>query len=127
MKANELRIGNYVDYSVNRSYFQGMIRTINNSSCNITGIGQWSPLHTIKFKIIEPIPLTEEWLLKFGFEILNDCKVGYEYRLTSGHIITFLNDELYCYLDAMALDDIKHIHQLQNLYFALTGEELTMV
>jgi hypothetical protein len=26
----------------------------------------------------------------------------------------------------VTLKSIKHVHQLQNLYFALTGEELTL-
>jgi hypothetical protein len=34
--------------------------------------------------------------------------------------------ELELYLDALPID-IYHVHQLQNLYFALTGEELTII
>ena len=71
-----------------------------------------------------PIPLTEEWLIKFGF-----VRVG---------MLTMRLDKFTCYCeedytDNFCLGDIelfdvvpKYVHQLQNLYFALTGEELTI-
>ena len=80
--------------------------------------------------MIEPIPLTEEWLIKFGFRYYNN------------HIYVFPNNDslrlwgfswnVQQYL--MGLDEfvdiptpsIKYVHQLQNLYFALAGEELTI-
>ena len=68
---------------------------------------------------IHPIPLTEEWLLKFGFtkEVL-----GWKHW----------NLDLYLYLDNGCFESeqlpmfiyLKYVHQLQNLYFALTNEEL---
>ena len=111
MKASELRIGNWVK----------------------------SLTHGIEYKIdfifespmmneIQPIPLTEEWLLKFGFK-----KEGQLY------VKDFFGD--YIGVDAddfsvgtYAFGRIAHapqptlmnVHQLQNLYFALTGEELTI-
>jgi len=78
---------------------------------------------------IEAIPLTDEWLLKFGFELENlsigDRKVylikdtGFRIDLTT---LLALNDE------HMAISDLKmqYVHQLQNLYFAITGDELTI-
>jgi len=70
----------------------------------------------------EPIPLTEEWLLKFGFyrgfggepkvEINKNISLSYN----EGEI--FIGDDI-------VLNHIKYIHQLQNLYFTLTGKELT--
>ena len=74
-------------------------------------------------ELVEPIPLTKEWLLKFGFKYkemyyeseyltaLNDCFIVVE-RVTG-----------FFYVDAPN-NEIKYVHQLQNLYFALTGEEL---
>jgi len=62
MKANELRIGNLVSYD-------GRIFEID------TIAKEFPTLNTIEFGIgvvdwenIEPIPLPEEWLIKFGFE-----------------------------------------------------------
>jgi hypothetical protein len=96
-----------------------------------------------------PIPLTEEWLLKFGFEnwglgsLFNNKYESYNryvlFNVLDGtsnfeiHYIksTYGNTEDYEFVISCDEDerlnwgsDIKHVHQLQNLYFALTGEEL---
>lgn len=72
-----------------------------------------------------PIPLTEEWLLKFGFE-----KDWTGYALEDKNSLSFSVTKngayLACWLDRSLGITIKYVHQLQNLYFALTGEELTI-
>jgi hypothetical protein len=116
MKANELRIGNYVCRKPHKVWIpftvkDGEINEKFASTCN-------------------PIPLTEEWLLKFGFEenegifkIWLDCPNERTYLLHSP------NDE---YIEicrggqVCCRPMIYYVHQLQNLYFALTGEELTI-
>ena len=67
----------------------------------------------------KPIPLTEEWLVEFGFEkALNGW--------WSDNEIWSYNDGKF-YLGANTyLSNVKYVHQLQNLYFALTNEELTL-
>jgi hypothetical protein len=70
---------------------------------------------------VEPIPLTEEWLLKFGF-----VSNPYEDRYEKGTIhIECDKTKGATYLWVENMPHIKYVHQLQNLYFALTGEELT--
>jgi len=73
-----------------------------------------------------PIPLTEEWLVKFGFEngTTQDLKVITNATITkNGMREGFWN----LYLGHNAIDvNFKYIHQLQNLYFALTGTELEL-
>ena len=120
MKASELRIGNYVnrDSSDYPQRIDGIKKyrfwmTCLSSSCDLSD----SP------KNIKPIPLNEEWLLKFGFtenttswtnwKKKNHCK---EVRLIKSkkNVVTF------------NLNRINSVHQLQNLYFALTGEELKL-
>lgn len=64
-----------------------------------------------------PIPLTEEWLFKFGFE--GSDIDNYSIELSNGNF--FILDSL----DPIARN-IFYVHQLQNLYFALTGKELIM-
>ena len=66
---------------------------------------------------VQPIPLTEEWLLKFGFDSDGDefwekggVQVGYHYGEENGFI--------------HIRQQIEYVHQLQNLYFALTRKEL---
>lgn len=78
-------------------------------------------------KYIKPIPLTKEWLIKFGFN---------KYYLEADSKCE--NDAYWCRCDKITFPsisnktwkvqhtDIKctYIHQLQNLYFALTNKEL---
>ena len=66
----------------------------------------------------KPIPLTEEWLLKFGFERNGKKLTFWKIDLVEDEEGIFSFDESRIYID------IKYVHQLQNLYFALTGEEL---
>jgi len=68
---------------------------------------------------VQPIPLTEEWLLKFGFDDLGT----YGYGRGNFHICLHENEFYFSINNRKVF--IKHVHQLQNLYFALTGEELT--
>jgi hypothetical protein len=68
------------------------------------------------------IPLTEEWLLKFGFIKNNTC---YVLKFGSNCITISLFKKPYSYLNGTYISDrTQYVHQLQNLYFALTGEEL---
>ena len=69
---------------------------------------------------IELIPLTKDWLLRFGFEIggLNWYLDGLGLYVEDGNYFYSLRDE-----GIMDLH-IKHVHQLQNLYFTLTEKQL---
>ncbi len=85
----------------------------------------------------KPIPLTEEWLIKFGFEKINhkmsmndgsynchwerhfdDFKTGSCIYFSGGFFSNNRFNKRHLY------HKNKYVHQLQNLYFALTGEEL---
>lgn len=68
-------------------------------------------------KVYEPIPLTEEWLLKLGFN-KEEC-----FYILKGVCLEDEYDGRYR-LDGQSDCFIKHVHQLQNLYFALTSVEL---
>lgn len=149
MKSNELRIGNWINIyddfnakvtgmtNTNKAWF---VKNPHNDDCAFN-------VHQIK-----PIPLTEEWLLKFGF--IDDNKTNRkEYKL----IFTYINwclfgntpesnyfrvyqetdknkyhedirgyylGEFQVYASLSFVITIKYVHQLQNLYFALTGKEL---
>jgi hypothetical protein len=128
MKANELRIGNYVKYDfLAMAIFEPEYQIENGADIQV------HQNHTSFY----PIPLTEEWLLKFGFKF-NENKGQYE---TGNHFKVYSNgidiairngdfrlwwendDDTYYNTYWTA---IKHVHQLQNLFFALTEEELTI-
>lgn len=74
---------------------------------------------------IEPIPLTEEWLLKFGFESIAGCV----YKEFGSIEIGLMKSSKRFYLQIRSENttiDIKYIHDLQNLWKVLTKEELTL-
>lgn len=86
--------------------------------------------HWDGYDAIEGFPLTEEWLKKFGF-LENDADEFSD--KTSSLIILRDKGEFFKY-DICADPHynsigilVQHIHQLQNLYFALTGEELKLI
>ena len=112
MDVKELRIGNYVNF--------------NNGSPDEVDDFQWGSedyeyYETVMFNIL-PIPLTEEWLVKFGFDNLG----AYGWGIGYFHI-RFRNIHKFYFPLKNRLVRIKHVHKLQNLYFALTNEELTIL
>lgn len=120
MKANELRIGNLVFLSWEKEPEYKGYRRYEFS---------FDLIHSVKH--LHPIPLTEEWLLKFGFQArytighsaqyyINENPVTHDWMLS---ILWLEGDDCPFYKNGH--HKIKYVHQLQNLYFALTGEELT--
>ena len=119
MKATELRIGNLV---MNGS------RLTRVDSLSIA-IDDWDRTNNIRTQDFEPIPLTEEWLVKFGWGVDKDYENSY-------FDIVSIEQAMICYdtnhrlltLETERGDliqiRIEHLHQLQNLYFALTNREL---
>lgn len=104
MIANELRIGNLVIYG-------GSVVKMN--------LHEFT--HFLRFpETYTPIILTEEILLKCGFK-----------RFPWGLVINELlfKDDLKCSFLELEIGNgfrvkVNFLHQLQNLYFALTGKEL---
>jgi len=82
--------------------------------------------------IYKPIPLTEEWLVRMGFEkqTTDCCDIyrGMGFLIEDlGHLPIDINWSVRLFIDKDNTDylrSINSIHQLQNLYHALTGEEL---
>jgi len=114
LTAQDLRIGNYVQFPA------GTIYKVDILYDSYKSLEYW-----------KPIPLTEEWLLKLGFEyykplnhyrmVLND--IWFEIRVSDIFVFSFTNLN-YDEENHMPPKVIQRVHQLQNLYFALTGEEL---
>jgi len=114
INANELRIGNWV-------LIESHITTVN----HIMGDEDY----------FLPIPLTPEILEKCGFvknKVQNDC---IELGGIDFHLELMWGKENYyypmltqtpqgCEERTVFLNRINSLHQLQNLYFALTGQEL---
>ena len=135
MTANELRIGNYLYYHI---------------VDNLDERKEWNEINAVDAEDIldisdgrgedlGPIPLTEEWLIKFGFIKNHKAFVTYERVLDYNTSLTLFKDHedgvysmvviLTQQLDEedyqeIVLENTSFVHQLQNLYFALTGKEL---
>ena len=116
MKASELRTGNWYNEF-------GMPKQAD--ALLIVKLSQIE--HAGKIAIdVSPIPLTEEWLLKFGFE-----KPAHSWCGKIFHLSAWDNFPLnWCVAmnknNAVVVLKLKYVHSLQNLYFALCGEELTV-
>lgn len=130
MKESDLRIGNWIQW-----YGEPMRVDANDF---VNGIGE-----------AEPIPLTEEWLFKFGFEKHESLILdSYSIKLPMiGHkqlTVTIALGNQYMSIKDFDTDDYKSIptdmcvlrnsdshgrfmvHDTQNLYHALTNQELTI-
>jgi hypothetical protein len=145
MNAKELRIGNKFEC-------MGMIQTVfelcdNTDRGRITQAGyeyiirceenanQYKPIE------MQPIPLTEEWLLKFGFtksyegygsprfckginaECLDVLSVRHYYM---GGFIWGFDTAQERFIEIGQPKAIVSVHELQNFWHVLTGEELTI-
>jgi len=120
MKVEELRIGNLTSAGVVNEILK---------DCFYVHDGESSLKST--WYDIKPIPLTEEILLKCGFEKLGETILFID--LECGSI--YYNDELekgisisigeYC-SRGICFENIKYLHQLQNLTYALTNQELNI-
>ena len=115
IQANELRIGNYyidiTDELRELSGYELWQMTVKENKGNL-GIMEY-----------QPVPITQQRLIDLGFEDIG----SYEYILgnalmldnayTDKGVWNFVYENSY-------ITEFNYIHQLQNLYFAITGKEL---
>ena len=126
MKATELRIGNYVIHNHGTDLFS-TVEWIQNDCVSVCFSVQsdFATGCTCSLNKIFPIPITEEWLEKFGF--FRYCE---KYRLTLSQGLYFnvnrMKDGYSVYRNRARMRKVKYVHEFQNLFFALTGEELTL-
>ena len=113
IQPQELRIGNY---------YQGASRG------NIE-IVTWKTLRDLsegKLNLL-PITLTEEILLNFGFYEIYKSEFSIRYGIENFDEIEFKWNKTFgwnFYYKTFCIEGIKYVHQLQNLFFSLTGKEL---
>ena len=127
MERKELRIGNY-------------LYDLGNKIVEVYGVNQDKIFRTeISFAfyygasdLLQPIPLTEEWLQKLGFEVnkknyqLNTYGEHFKYAIKEHFVIWNNPQKGWCVNELPHKEQyyIQYVHELQNLYFALTGKEL---
>ena len=137
MKANDLRLGNLIYWNILEK--KDTIHTV-------VGIRNEKP-QTIPISLGEsiedykPIPLTEIWLEKLGLikknitedmpeelkqpDIDEDGSIWYHWVQGLFNLEIQSNGEIWFELYSH-YKHIKYVHQLQNLYYSLTGVELSV-
>ena len=123
IQAAELRIANLV--------------LIDNNISKIIGVNKYEvvkdvPDSTLEYEYLiedlEPIPLTPEILEKCGLSKINESTIdAYWHAGSSGHpeiqIWHIMGKFNVRYHSGKSIT-CEHLHQLQNIYFAFTGQEL---
>lgn len=138
LEPKDLRIGNYIyaDYDgegdkriveVFAIFESGEINAMDLDNPN-------GDIDEHSWEYLEEIPLTEEWLLKFGLldgNNFNTDGVYIQYMTKSDYETdceSFYNGYYLTVSESKLISNrIEYVHQLQNLYFALKGKQLTLI
>lgn len=113
MNGKEFRIGNMVAQKLNDKIIPERIAYLYGNAL-VTTRGQSIPFGA---DYLIGIPLNKEWLTRAGFEAEGEVAGRLKIDTDFGEVTIMLNgSERLC----------KYLHQLQNIYFALTGEELNI-
>ena len=129
MEAKGLRIGNLVilnnpKYRKEDTGIVHVIDQIKNDSVTIFRLDKlpYSFCYGQFINFIEPIPLTEDWLVKFGaLQVKPRSGVNKTFKLY-GVRIEMSNSGNFYHKGISK----NSVHSIQNLIFALTGKELTI-
>jgi hypothetical protein len=125
IQLNELRIGNFIKgpLTINGVFYPDIAPLEPIELQLKLEHFVWFKANPDLYKSIEPIPLDEEWMAKFSDAKEHELKWDLHQ-----YIMVVLRYEKYFlyYADKGYLFDVKHVHQLQNICFALTGEELVL-
>ena len=116
LKASDLRIGNLIAFGKQCC----KVYEIQEYCFYVIGEKERS-FKSTSFEL-EPMKLNENWLLNFGFK-------RHPWGLVKDNLL--FKDDLKCSYLILQVGNgfeikIKYVHELQNLYFALTGSELTV-
>ena len=120
INTKDFRIGNLVEILGEVEEITGVIRFglyFKNGYCQ--NLEDW----------IKPILLSEDWIKdSAGFDKIYESSFQVKYELIvdrSTIVIAFHSDTSICvYLNNVFVKEIKYVHQLQNIYYDLQGEEL---
>lgn len=129
MKINELRIGNLIKVNP-RENQEGLLAITEIQKETVIGemISPRAGYHfRLQFDEIVFIPINEEWLTKLGFSKPNssdenwqDSRGLFDFHFTDDYDKFLVEDSR-----SIGIRPIENVHDLQNVYFFLTGEELS--
>lgn len=125
MQAEQLRIGNYVWENYGGVY---LVRGIPDDKTVIISKTKTTIPVPFDQNDISPIKITEEWLMKLGFEkgsdIMGDCYFIEDATYDIDFALHQVGNVFKCY-SAREIE-IVYVHRLQNLFESLTGLELEL-
>ncbi len=131
IRAQELRIGNFVMVNGEIEEIFGIcedypfLKTAKYGAC------------VIEYRDLDPITLTEDLLIKLGF-VRNQIKTisevidisendkHLEFEITEVGLDLWISSDKIDEALYFPINHIKFVHQLQNLFFALTQQELKL-
>jgi hypothetical protein len=132
LKNNDFRIGNFTYGIEQKPQAIRRVTSINEDNVYLIRIDGLHGDLGYTYDNINPIKLTEEWLIRLG---VNEVKSQEVLRIN--YVKYYKTDNKFDYCLCYYFDDdgyvdnvfkeIKYVHELQNLYFALTGSELQYV
>lgn len=131
MEKTDLRIGNLVGIKETALHADGC----NHSEAIFEieeikkDVVQFKGYHANEYyKDLNPILLTVQWLLDFGFKDKRDFYEKGKLSISSANLKDYYpNGRVYYNSWAIVESQPKYVHQLQNLYFALAQEELILI
>lgn len=126
-RAREIRLGNliYLNCTLPSPNEKGEFFELRVYAANSTVIRDAE--HYGKNWAGEPIPLTEEWLVKMRFT--KDCITPYREDWKLGTFSLAKNRDGYYFQWGIAIQqrvNLKYVHQLQNIFFDLTEKEIVI-
>jgi hypothetical protein len=114
MELKDFRLGNFIQDK------SGNIKSVEALS-SLTGI---AVEEGNSFEIYEPILLNNEWLLKLGFRACGTSWLHVSQHF-SGFDVQLIDEQYFLNSDGLPFSNgFAYVHQLQNLYYAMTGSEL---
>ena len=124
MEARELRIGNLVKVGEQIMFMTCITGKSHVDAQNFDS----NYVCAYDIDMIDPIELTEEWLQRLGFKDSQPMQPPRSYFKEWIEVTNqFFADGNYRFNGLSRIKvELKYVHQLQNLYFALTGTELEL-
>jgi len=128
IQANELRIGNLITSKQWRGYHKISGIEVTETGYKVLVKGFWHECEDDKYFDIDSIPLTQEILEKIIWFNQTD-ETTFEFECTADYIIESQEDWWYIGVKSENSTnyfawEIRYVHQLQNLCFAITNTEL---
>ena len=138
IEPSELRVGNYItsieggDYERYPALLEvvAILPTTWGVHCRYCSdvtyaFDNQEPYHAKEYNDVHPIQLTDKWLERLGFEKISEDSKWF----LNGFSIDRCEVLLFEVCEHLASRDVelKSVHQLQNLYYSLTGEELAQI